>query len=202
MDASIRYKGLRQNQQKTGPINPELDGLVIDLWNSGGKSYTQIAVEVFRRLRVQLTRSQIGGKINRAEARGVTVRRPGSPQNILEPGVGKFEKKSRSYAERKAATVKAIKPPPKEKEAPKSKTMAAAKPAPAPALLVVEASLITLEEVQAKNGCRFPRGDKPDVLWCGQPRKPESSYCPQHHARCHSATFHMPPDKRLPRSML
>jgi hypothetical protein len=31
--------------------------------------------------------------------------------------------------------------------------------------------------------CRYPRGDNP-ILFCGQPKMADSSYCPECHARC------------------
>lgn len=33
--------------------------------------------------------------------------------------------------------------------------------------------------------CMYPEGDGAHMLFCGQPRKDESSYCPVHHAICH-----------------
>jgi len=33
--------------------------------------------------------------------------------------------------------------------------------------------------------CMYPEGDGAHMLFCGQPRKDESSYCPGHHRLCH-----------------
>ena len=40
-----------------------------------------------------------------------------------------------------------------------------------------------IEAVDSK-GCMYPEGDGPNMLFCGQPRKDESSYCPGHSAIC------------------
>jgi len=37
--------------------------------------------------------------------------------------------------------------------------------------------------VPVEIGCAFPEGEPGDP-WCGAPRRPGSSYCPSHHARC------------------
>lgn len=37
----------------------------------------------------------------------------------------------------------------------------------------------------AADHCRFPKGDGLAATYCGQPIKPDSSYCPFHHALCH-----------------
>lgn len=34
--------------------------------------------------------------------------------------------------------------------------------------------------------CRYPRGTGADILFCGQPQKPDSSYCADCHRRCHT----------------
>lgn len=40
-----------------------------------------------------------------------------------------------------------------------------------------------LEAVDSKT-CMYPEGDGAHMLFCGQPRKDESKYCPGHHAIC------------------
>lgn len=42
---------------------------------------------------------------------------------------------------------------------------------------------IPFVETDAKT-CMYPEGDGQHVLFCGQPRKDESSYCGFHHQRC------------------
>lgn len=42
---------------------------------------------------------------------------------------------------------------------------------------------IPFVETDAKT-CMYPEGDGAHMLFCGQPRKDESSYCPGHHAIC------------------
>ena len=33
------------------------------------------------------------------------------------------------------------------------------------------------------NGCRYIAGEPHKALYCGQPKRPRSSFCPDHHAR-------------------
>lgn len=42
---------------------------------------------------------------------------------------------------------------------------------------------ITFSETTNKT-CMYPEGQGSEMLFCGQPRKDESSYCPGHHAIC------------------
>lgn len=44
--------------------------------------------------------------------------------------------------------------------------------------------LVTLEQAQLRNGCRWPSGHRPSMMFCGKDRSAHDvSYCPEHHAR-------------------
>jgi hypothetical protein len=51
---------------------------------------------------------------------------------------------------------------------------------------------LTLMEL-SDNGCRFPAGEGPSYLFCGNPQWGESSYCEKHHLICNTG---IPPYKR------
>jgi hypothetical protein len=44
-----------------------------------------------------------------------------------------------------------------------------------------------LKDRQTGSGCSYILGDDQGRHFCGQPLRPGSSYCPQHHALCHVA---------------
>jgi len=200
--------------QPKGPTNPDLDELILELWNTGKFTYSTLAREILMKGYTRLTRSAIGGKLNRAQARGLHVWRPGGPKNIIARRNGTdttpTTRPYRSQAERKAA--KAPRAPRAPKEPKEVKEVKAAikdevrKAKPAPLQLHDDpnyAGPFTLTEVASKNTCRYPVGERPDIKFCGRPREGDSSYCPKHHALCHSAKFNYAPDeRRFPRSML
>ena len=47
---------------------------------------------------------------------------------------------------------------------------------------------------QEDSGCAFPLGADDAPVPCGAPRRPRSSFCPEHHALCH-----VPPGSRSER---
>ena len=53
-----------------------------------------------------------------------------------------------------------------------------------PAPIEPAAFLARLIEDIGAGECRYPHGDYPPFLYCAQPTKPGSPYCPFHHARC------------------
>ena len=68
-------------------------------------------------------------------------------------------------------------------------------PKPAPAVVLTPksmpkeispkpAKLLTLEQVQKRNGCRYPFGHTPNMRFCGKSKREGSSYCQSHHAAC------------------
>ena len=66
-----------------------------------------------------------------------------------------------------------------------------AEPKPEAALFLESLQLLFGEldprRVADPNQCRFPEGNGPDFLFCGNPTKPGKSYCDHHHAKCHYA---------------
>ena len=55
----------------------------------------------------------------------------------------------------------------------------------APVASPIELAPLGLRIEQLESGvCRYPYGEFPPFLYCGQTTKPGSPYCPWHHARC------------------
>lgn len=167
------------------------------LWNSG-----MSAAEIARIL--QTSRNSVIGKSHRM---GLKAR----PHPIKDRVVRQYlngmtpeeefkerrNKQQRELVAKKRAVKKAIaagEAPPVQAEAPKSA------PAPAPkaraprVVLPDPAGPLTLEQVQQRNGCRWPSGHRPNMTFCGRDRHtaddPAVSYCLEHHVR--SIGHHQP----------
>ena len=48
-------------------------------------------------------------------------------------------------------------------------------------------SAAPLDAFEDEDGCAYILGASASNRMCGAPRRPESAYCPQHHALCHLA---------------
>ena len=48
-------------------------------------------------------------------------------------------------------------------------------------------SAAPLDAFEDEDGCAYILGESASNRMCGAPRRPESAYCPQHHALCHLA---------------
>ena len=58
-------------------------------------------------------------------------------------------------------------------------------PVAAPVTPPIEPAPLGLRIEQLESGvCRYPHGDYPPYLYCGQPTKPDSPYCAFHHRIC------------------
>lgn len=57
-------------------------------------------------------------------------------------------------------------------------------PAPAPLVELEPVQNLPLLELRA-NHCRFPIGERPNLLFCCRQKQPDTSYCPEHHRVTH-----------------
>lgn len=148
-------------------IHPELTEFIIKTWNDGDNtSLGKIAKAVLEKFQVSMTPSAVAGRLTRAEQRGMKIRRTG----------GLAGRNARCKAAREAPA--APKPPKVHRDRSLLGSLPPLPPAP-PDL----SCRLTLEEVQAKNGCRFPAGHTPNMRFCGERKDPRhESYCPAHYA--------------------
>lgn len=142
----------------------DLSSYVLDRWREGDGSAHTIALDASRKFGIALTRSAILGKVHRKgwhELRPVTddphaprPRSPGRPRKVSRLGTRPVE-----IAFPPAA--------PAPKYAPRR-----ARPAP-------QTGRKTLEQLQ-QHDCRWPYGDAPPFMFCGQPVEHDRSYCSAH----------------------
>ena len=85
---------------------------------------------------------------------------------------------------------RAVRPRPKNPRKPTAKviTMPVRVDAPIPPKEAIKpASSRHLSIYQLSYGdCKFPEGDRPPYVYCGQPTRDGGSFCPDHHAICYS----------------
>lgn len=162
---------------------PERIALLTKLWAD-----EHTASEIVERLPM-FSRS---GVIAKARRLGLASR--GSP--ILQKGVGKRAGHNADRdALRKARMIERMMAGRKAAKERRENTPKEISPEPALALVLQPktgrkeigpepTNLITLEQAQARNGCRWPSGHRPSMMFCGKDRSAHDvSYCPEHHAR-------------------
>jgi len=138
-------------------------------------SFGQIAAEINRQTGSNFSRNAAIGAAGR---RGfIKVRRVSDDQRKSFRGlngriVANIQRRMRKPRKGQAAPIEEHLPPPR-------------------------ADFLGIKFVDLADGqCRFPQGDTPNMLFCGQPVKKDSSYCPDCHAVCW-----LKPTKYVPKSV-
>lgn len=151
-------------------VDPDLTDFIIKAWNVDEISYSRIAKIVLEKFGVKMSASAVGGRLTRAEKRGMKIRRPGG---IIG---ARIEAKAKAAAQPKDTAQRGSR-------AHRDRSLLGSLP-PLPAAAPDLSCKLTLEEVQAISGCRWPAGHTPNMRFCGKRRDPNhESYCPSHYKK-------------------
>lgn len=140
-------------------------------WHSEGLSATLIAIRLNEKYGTSYTRNAVIGASHRANL-------PKRPSKILSPDHGVRKDKRRRNPG--AGVVQSV----------QRRAITGSRALPKPTIAQVPFLGVTLMQLEP-NQCHFPRGGEKEndpILFCGQPVKEDSSYCPW----CHSITHVQP----------